>query len=319
MKKIYNVKLTTIGPVFIGSGQFLRKNQYLYYGHEERVAIIDEVKLIESLMKAGKYNNFFTGVSQNRVHDLKDFLDKYNINPSPFILYNLPFNAYKNTKNNLNDLKLFMRNGQNEAYIPGSSLKGALRTCLLLKQSDDKKDNEMFKFLSVSDSDVICNKSFEIFQKVDFTSPKKIPNSISLYRECVKPCVSVNFVLSLDEDYITFTNLKKEIRETYTRYHSSWAGKIRSPQIHPNMMGERLLLYLGGGSGFVSKTLHYKEKPTHLAREHVLGILNRKFQTYKDVDNPQNAPMAVKLAPSAKGDLEMGLCELTFDEVDMKL
>ena len=318
MKKIYNIKLTTLGPVFIGSGQSLRKNQYLYYGHEKRVAIIDEVKLVESLMKAGKYNDFLTGVSQNRVHDLKNFLDRCSINPSPFILYDLPFNAYKNTRSNLNDLKLFMRNGQNEAYIPGSSLKGALRTCLLLKLTEDKKDNQMFKSLSISDSDIIRDESFEIYQKVDFTSPKKQPSSLSLYRECIKPGTCVNFMLSLGEG-LTISQLKKEIRETYISYHNNWASRIRSAQEHPNLMGDRLLIYLGGGPGFVSKTLHYKEKPPQVAKRSVLEILKKKFPVYKKIDKPQNAPMAVKLAPSAAGDLEMGLCELIFDEVDMRL
>ena len=312
MKTLYEAKIKTLGPVFVGSGQTLRKSQYIYEQHKKVVGIVNETALVDSLLSKGRYDDFIQQVTNEKWLDLRTCLAKYRMDYESLVSYRLPVNPGKDDRKKLNDLQMFVRNGLNEAYIPGSSIKGALRTCLLAKVADDTKDNKMFESLSVSDSEAISNKGFEIYQKIDYITPNKQPNTISTFRECVKPGVVVRCTISFDEDVLTIEQIKREIRDTYIRYHNNWAAKIRSPQVHPNMMGERVLMYLGGGAGFVSKTLHYKEKEPRRAREDVLAVLRKKYKTYKEIKNPQNVPMAVKLAPSKQGDLELGLCEITF-------
>ena len=316
MKKIYKVTLKTLGPIFIGSGQTLRKSMYLH--KNQQVSIIDETKFIQILDKVGKYDLFLEGMEKNPHLNLRDFLDKNKITSTSFVKYTLPVNSFKGTARRLNDLSLFVRDGNGDAYIPGSSLKGALRTCILEKIKDDNANNEIFKNLSVSDSSIIDNNSFEVYQKVDYTSPKKTPNSLSLYRECIKPDVEICFTLSLG-DCITIEQIQEGIRKTYSHYHYNWAGNIKEPQIHPENDKGRCLLYLGGGAGFVSKTLHYKEKPKAQAKKDAYEILRRKFPVYKKITNPKNVPMALKITTSSMGDLEMGLCELSFEEMEMQL
>ena len=320
MRKIYNLKLKTLGPIFIGNGHTLRKNQYIYDKYKEQVDIIDDAKFIEVLIKAGKYDVFVSEVRQKKVNDLRYFLSQHKIDSKFFKLYSLPVNAFKNTKHRLNDLSLFIRDGNGEAYIPGSSLKGALRTCILSKPDDDKKDNPLFKNLSISDSSVISNDAFKVYQKIDFSSKKKQPNSLPIYRECIKPGTSINFTISFDDVDITLDQIKEGINKTYNCYHDNWASKIKDPQIHPNSKGNRLLIYLGGGAGFVSKTLHYKEKKPEIAKRDILDILKKKYPAYKKLRNPQNVPIAVKITISAsRGEPEMGLCELFFEEMEMNL
>ncbi|MCL2610752.1 MAG: type III-A CRISPR-associated RAMP protein Csm5 [Defluviitaleaceae bacterium] len=335
MKKNYTVTLTTLSPVFIGSGKVMRKNQYIYQRDKNIVRIIDEMKLIQILRERKLFNKFLDEVSQNKLQDLYKFLKINGIssaNAKDLVKYSLSVVSEKNTDSPMNDLHLFVRNGNGDAYIPGSSLKGALRTCILETLSEDTKENEKFLDFSISDSTCMENESFEIQQKIDFS--KKV-RGLPLYRECIKTGTKVKFNLALEDKYINISEIKKSIRKTYMSYHKNWATHVIIGQTELSASGfnsyynlpndDQSILYLGGGAGFVSKTLHYKEKEAWKARKDILEILEEKFKNMKQspysyknpnrVQNPNTAPIAIKLARYRGSLIELGKCELSFEEI----
>ena len=57
--KVYRMSLTTLSPIFIGSGEELNKSMYVYKGKE--ISVIDERKLTKKLLLIrGLYENFLS-------------------------------------------------------------------------------------------------------------------------------------------------------------------------------------------------------------------------------------------------------------------
>ncbi|MFZ2695471.1 MAG: hypothetical protein WAX61_05990, partial [Lactococcus raffinolactis] len=86
------------------------------------------------------------------------------------------------------------------------------------------------------------------------------------------------------------------------------------------------IIYIGGGAGFVSKTLHYKSKNRDQARNDSFDILKQQFRaTYGKMRSvPDNVPVALKLAVetktfngrvTGKHYLEMGKARIKFEEL----
>ena len=85
------------------------------------------------------------------------------------------------------------------------------------------------------------------------------------------------------------------------------------------------IIYIGGGAGFVSKTLHYKSKNRDQARNDSFEILQQFSETYSKMRSvPDNVPVALKLAVetktfngrvTGKHYLEMGKARIKFEEL----
>jgi len=321
MNKMYAVTLKTLAPVFIGSGTTLKNNQYVYDKKKQTVKIVDEIKLIKVLQEQKAFGSFSAEQSQGRLRELKEFLAKKGIDEDAVASRVLEIKPLTNREKPMNYLHLFIRGGDNRAYIPGSSLKGALRTCLLSRSSEDT-DNNIFRHLLISDSNLVADSDFAIYQKIDYS---KIEKGMPVYRECIKPNVEVKFTLMINTDsagkeVIDLAKIKNAIQDTFKSYHT-WAGAVRKNLNHGNEHN-RHIIYLGGGAGFVSKTLHYKEKDVATAREDIKAIFmkNQQFEkVYGQINDPNaNIPLAIKLAPVAyKTFSEMGKCELFFEEVQL--
>jgi len=321
MKKTYKVTLKTLAPVFIGGGETLRKNQYVYDNNTGTAIIIDERKLTQWLVENDKLNIFIKDISSNKNNRLKEALKSYGLdNFNRIAKYKLKVNGMSK---HMNDLNLFVRDGANEAYIPGSSIKGALRTCLLKAFEEDTRHNVFG--ISVGDSTPLSNENLAVYQKIDFS--KNAPKGLSLYRECVKPNTKVTFILTLEENIACIDKLQDSIQSTYKAYHEKWAlpfvtarttdlSKYSFFHNYDDFNQDRSLIYLGGGAGFVSKTLHYKVKDRETAKHDVLKILVNKFPVYRKIKGvPNHVPMALKLAIEDNKLFELGKCELFFEEI----
>ena len=64
----------------------------------------------------------------------------------------------------LNDLHLMVRDGQNKVYLPGSSIKGAIKTALVSKYNNEK-NTDVYSKIKVSDSEPIDERHLAIYQK----------------------------------------------------------------------------------------------------------------------------------------------------------
>ena len=343
MKK-YRVILTVQGPVFIGSNQTLRKTEYILIKERSQLFIPDMKSFIQYLREKGLLESFIAKMQNipNKQYSLNKFLteEKLNINEltknvkGVFIRYNElkkvgRGNRHLNNKSNkesLNDVARFIHNGNGEIYVPGSSLKGAMRTILepFLPEQDPEKKAELFHAISFSDSEVIPSKNMEIFQKVDMGRKQK---TLSLFRECLKPDTKVVMYLTIDEGKFPFNieQIKEKIQLTMQNYESKWLNamfKLEAAShlhtMHP-VTGDDCYIYLGGGVGIVDKSPKKNQLSADSLRDEFFNRLKKKVPYNKmEGQVPENVPLVVKGTYQSDRNrfLEFGLCNIKFIEVE---
>lgn len=135
--KHYKMRLHTLAPVFIGSGETITKKEYIFKNN--KIYILDLPKLFELINKRNLTDSYMkfvlngNGQRNSRFTEtLASWLDKNNIkNYDDVTAYVL--NGVRNIeeKKSLKGIQLFIKNAYNEPYIPGSSIKGLLRTVLM--------------------------------------------------------------------------------------------------------------------------------------------------------------------------------------------
>ncbi|GHV27430.1 type III-A CRISPR-associated RAMP protein Csm5 [Synergistales bacterium] len=131
------IKLKTLSPVFIGSGVELNKKEYVRA--EKDVIVTDMPKLYRYLQAKGFAAQYETFLSQNR-KGLDEFLAETRIagkDYAQFTKYRIDSGeAFRERldnrgKTSVKGIASFMRDAYGKPYLPGSSVKGALRTAVL--------------------------------------------------------------------------------------------------------------------------------------------------------------------------------------------
>lgn len=130
---VYDLVLTTRSPLFVGSGKTCAKTDYIFDRSAETVRMIDPEKLFAWLYShrlADRYERFVLSGDQYLDRFLKDnrITDR---ELDELCLYTVSAADALDESHSLKELHTFMRDAQNRAYIPGSSIKGALRTVIL--------------------------------------------------------------------------------------------------------------------------------------------------------------------------------------------
>lgn len=145
--KKYKFVFNTVGPVFIGSGQNLKKKEYIFDENKGRVKIIDVNKMLSFICKDKNLMRDYEKLmmSGDKNDDLQSFFNDHKISEKDYKNWIL---RECNVKGNFNgeDINTFVRDGRGEAYIPGSSLKGMFRTVILsylIRHADEEYKNEM--------------------------------------------------------------------------------------------------------------------------------------------------------------------------------
>lgn len=179
--KTYNAKITTKGPLYIGSGEHLRKKDYITLlennSLETWIVFPEWKKLYKEIIKRNLDNDFTEFLKDKNQKSLYFWLKEHNINKRNMIaLSKYTLNTRANIKN-CKDLMPFMKNGLGEPYIPGSSLKGYIRSALLaweIAKNPNKYQNELNVFL-----DDLNNYKFN-FRKIRATKlESKVFNTLN--------------------------------------------------------------------------------------------------------------------------------------------
>lgn len=132
--KSYQVVMRTIGPVFVGSGRKIEKKEYLFL-NRRRVGIPDIPLLYAELQKRKKTDAFEEYLLGKGKISLTQWLENQQICPADLdglMKYTLDCGDAVLDKG-ANKLQILecIKDAYGMPYIPGSSLKGMLRTVLL--------------------------------------------------------------------------------------------------------------------------------------------------------------------------------------------
>lgn len=367
--KKYNIELKTVGPVFIGSGKIINKKEAIF--RKASVIIIDIEKMFNYLCKKRLLDKYQDYMLDDRM-DLATFLKNNNIDEKVYRGWNAKELSLGDTKSTSNgDVKSkgisgFVRDGNGRVYVPGSSLKGMLRTiltgayiikntgCGVAKKLDyckqklgnrpyksnlekaykatmddievqlfhknlfsdpdgknklENKINDSLRGFMVSDSEYISDEDMCICQKVDVRLDGK-ENTLPLYRECIKPGVTIRFSITVDSTFCDY-NKKSIIEAIGLFYNDSYWTKVSKQfkNVAP-VINDRYTCFLGGGAGFESKTIIYPSFDRLKAVDFTSDILSVLFPDVSHNADKEVSPRVVKCTYYKNNKYLFGACIL---------
>jgi len=179
MNTTYKLQLETLSPIHIGAGQEKYWQRGLdYYYKDKKVYILNQKKILLNLSPQER-SNFNTKVSTGKGVEFLDlFFSKNNlIDYSDFV--------YESSIPPQDDIRTHIRNGMGKPYIPGSSLKGAIRSAIFnhiinqeripIRINDEREGRERFKKPNELEKDVfgdITNNLMHFIQVSDIVVPQ---------------------------------------------------------------------------------------------------------------------------------------------------
>lgn len=300
--KRYKIILKTDGAVFVGSGNSIKANEYIEF--KDKILVPEQEKMYAYLCYKG-LGREFERIEANSGQRLGKWMEDCKIKREEY----KNFGGYYIEKNGedikgVREILTFMKDPFGCPYIPGSSLKGALRTVLLWKSINDRYDNLDAERVSLSEikSDKIkenkkdYNRIIEHIERGEFNTlnrldvrSKAVNDSLScirisdskplepdclavcpkkdydingyanqqtvIQRECIKPNTEIEFEMTIDTSQSKYTaeDLINAIKAFFKNYCSVVDEKFGDKT--PYKDGQ--YIYIGGGAGFVSKTVMY--------------------------------------------------------------
>lgn len=256
----FDLTLTTLSPLYVGSGNVLTKTEYLFNARTGMVRVLDIPNFLTFLAKQNlveAYEQFILSGNTNLYGFLKDCgISSEEI--SNFCQYSVYVGDALDSQHTLKEIHTFQRNSFNQAYIPGSSVKGALRTAILCAMMEDEqkgkwptfrdqakkmailegeylntlklkkaKDgsfandavNSIMRGISVSDSLPISENAMILAGKYD-ANPLGEVKKLPLCRECIAPGTKISFRLTLDQSVLKGNWSAQDILHYIQRFDS---------------------------------------------------------------------------------------------------
>lgn len=290
----YNVKLKTIGPLFVGNGEMLNKSEYVLDRRTGVLYVMDILKLFNGLKKQNllyAYEN--TVMSAMRQVDLFSFFKEYNLLNKyiEWAKYSYKIDIDKDTRNT--QIAVCIKDAYLKPYIPGSSLKGAIRNAILnydIMLNNDKYkecaymvETEEFKGkkrylsrvsdriervagfyksedyphilsgLKIGDSKPLSEKDIILCRKYD-VFPDGSKKKLPLQRECIKPGTIIEFTMEIDKKIFNYS--AEDIYKAITMMYNN----IKDTYMYAfkdSSYNLKNLIYVGGGAGYITKTAVY--------------------------------------------------------------
>ncbi len=387
----YLAEITTLGPVHIGSGQEIKKSEYIFDRQLNRIYVMDPKKMFKGLSSLRMLDDFerfvfrqFDSVpvyrdanrSGNKQRDkvLFDFIKEKNIRPEiykPWAAYSYKLEDSGDLFKRNNNIVAMVKDPYGLPYVPGSSFKGALVNILLGQKLMSNEDEELrnrvtsevsgevrsktkylqgssekclvngfhvlrsdkkpiydavnstLRGLIIGDSKPLSVDDIILCQKVDVHkdgSEKKMP----LLRECIKPGTVIEIPIEIDTDVFHY-DINEIIAAITASYNNLELKFLRSfPGTSEPRRSDDNLLYLGGGTGFVQKTLVYSlYKNRDEAVKTSAKILNAVFYRpnnknakasyhLRDFEEHRVSPRVRKCTLYNGKRYDFGLCKVSF-------
>lgn len=331
--KQYKLQLIPISPLFVGSGEYYTAKEYVYDENKREYCFLDSARFYDYLQtlqhKTGIIDRYECFLLNKRPYKsgsrLEDFLSnekillsslkskeiiKYSISDSHFV-----YNRGKNDDKRLNEVHRFITDAYGNPYVPGSSLKGAIRTILCnqhFKTDNSKKDknkipwgghngiqfNDIFHNIRVSDSRPLSQNALSLVQKWDHSAQKARANALPLFREVICPETTIHFNITCEGEKAIrlMDNLMTMAFKHYGAYRHYFLSDFSSEKIqtYSSINGEKLpYIYVGGGTGFWTKTIinhanpsrHRKKFKTKMIKNGTMKLTKLNFKTKEPLIN----------------------------------
>ena len=347
--RTFQFSLLAMAPIHIGNGEkytsreFIYENGYFYFP--------DMGKFYNRMVEKGYDQKFERFLQETkpipRNNRLISFLEDNRISDRNFGGYRI-IETKLETNNNylrggaLNQVSKFIRDSFGNPYIPGSSLKGAIRTILMNTNPDwnnknvvqDEKENkslipwgakkgqdydDLFNAIRVSDSKPFSNDRLILVQKWDHKAKPPRAKSIPLYREAIVPSTKINFTITTTtkEAGILIEELGKRAQAFYKAYKNFFLSDFPENKIQPNL---QYPIYLGAGSGAWTKTIfkqangilqerYQNSKTTRMVEKGVLKLTKAPMERVKTTQGPR------KLIMNDESFYEMGKVNFMIKEI----
>ena len=385
--------LTCLSPVHIGNGEVLKAFEYLYDREKQLVYFLNETKwiaLLEKYQLMNAFSNYLLKISsqkQNQGNNIWEWLLTQRIpldeirglsirsaKANPKVLMD---NRKKGT---LNDIVCQIALADGRPYIPGSSIKGAMRTAILAQilekdeilrtkywnriidantrmkndiksrglkkmynliikdleseileklnnpMADDKKKRvsnqakNMMRGLMVGDAIGNIDRKTIICQKIDIsTNENYMPEKhLPLFRECIPASSSLDFQLTIDKAMLEKLGITHPDQLIQLSHKFIQKGISLQEDTFGNSYTEEFALakeadfILGGGTGFLTKSLLYILAPTTAEGKRIVAnYLNKEFPKHKhDSLDKIIAPRTLKVTHDNQGRSILGLCRI---------
>lgn len=355
---IYNLNLTPQTPVHIGSGTLYHKKEYLY--EDGQVSIVDQQKFLAYIAVTETLTEAYTNFMLHSDMTLLEFCCMNGIleaQRKEFVQYTVDSKDALVPDKPLENIQAFIRDAHQCPYIPGSSLKGALVTILLmyLLKNEDKLSkpvdrrllkiwaddtlvrllhldgakkanpvNSVLRGLSLSDSAPLSKDCLTLAGKFDLRVDGSC-NRINLVRECVKPATPIHLHISIDETLtrgiITADILNKAIDYYGKYYQETYLSRFTLPF---GAAAESLdqCIILGGGSGYFAKNILYPAFSYEDALSMVADYMYNAFydmRSKRDIHHHGDDKAVSKISPHMLKYTSFGgrLCHMGICKVDI--
>lgn len=133
--QVFDLILKTKSPLFIGNGKSYTKKEYMYNPRTEMVSFLDEQEFFTYLLEHNLVDAYEEYILHNAGKNLYVFLQTVcKATPADikrFVRCEVSAADALDDNHTLKEIQRFVRNASGQIYVPGSSIKGALRTALL--------------------------------------------------------------------------------------------------------------------------------------------------------------------------------------------
>lgn len=356
--KKYQLQLKVCGPVFVGDGLEIQKKEYMFLDRET-IGIIDAGKLYQMAKRRHLESDLEQFMLINNKEDLRHWTERNRV---PFkelqscMKYTIHTGDIQRNKARMQIMSC-IKDPYGNPYLPGSSIKGMLRTVLgcdellanperyrreaqrvkndlkedsgrrrnqvlarnardieaqifhTLDRTDHKVDavNDRMCGIVVGDSEPLSTEDLILCQKWEQHTDGSY-KTINLLRECLKPGTIIKADLTIDETVnpITPDQIQRAVKNFYEQYYDVFQKKFARQDRKSDQT-----VFVGGGSGFVSKTVVY----SLLEEREAVPVVREIFRKTGASMGRENirlnvSPRILKCTRYQGKEYMMGQCEL---------
>lgn len=331
--EIYDVTLTVKTPVFIGSGSNIGKKEF--YVERDIIHVLDMNAVMNAVFRDGLVQDFqklmIADVYKSTYDFLKSFFSADEI--KRMTRYSCRCADVFNDGKPPAKIHQFCHTPDDRPYIPGSSIKGAIRTCLigaeLLDEHEqaflheeinkridtlEKKYTDIMRYISVSDSEPLSPTDLTLCKKYDVRT-SGFAKPVILVRECIAPGKKLKCKITIDKtnNDMSLEKIHYAIQRFSEHYYTVLT---KNHYAFPKPCGRFTYnnhLILGGGCGYLSKTNVYEAAEYDDALAYVAAFMKKKFRGQHDNDQENGvSPHMLKYTKYGGQYYPFGICSLEF-------